>query len=89
MKQVFSWSAGQGQLSEVKLDGPDALAKSLTWSRSWSTNLEEDSVYKPSLHDGEVLKDVPWQLRNQGNKEEFFNTPDIPEKSDQNSNVNG
>ena len=65
VEQVF-WRSGQ--LSEVNLD-PDALADMV----SIMVNKE---AYKPPLHDIMEKFYEMFRGKNQGNKEEFFNTPD-------------
>ena len=69
------------QLSEVNLD-PDALADKVT---IMVNKLE----YKPSLKD---IMDKYYEMfrgKNQGNKNDFFNSPDSPDHSDQESDADG
>ena len=72
MDQVFS---REGQLSEVNLD-PDALGDMVSI-------MVNKFVYKPSVKD---IMDKYYEMyrdKNSTNKQDFFNSPDSPDHSDQ------
>jgi hypothetical protein len=76
--QVFS---REGQLSEVNLD-PDALADMVSI-------MVNKLAYKPSVKD---IMDKYYDMfrgKNSTNKQDFFNSPDSPDHSDQDSDVGG
>jgi hypothetical protein len=78
VEQVFSRS---GQLSEVNLD-PDALADMVSI-------IVNKLAYKPSVKD---IMDKYYEMfhgKNSANKKDFFNSPDSPDHSDQDSDVDG
>ena len=78
VEQVFSRA---GQLSEVNLD-PDTLADMVSI-------MVNNLVYKPSVKD---IMDKYYEMfrgKNSGNKKDFFNSPDSPEHSDQDSDSDG
>ncbi len=78
MDQVFS---REGQLSEVNLD-PDALADMVSI-------MVNKLAYKPSVKD---IMDKYYDMfrgKNSTNKQDFFNSPDSPDHSDQDSDVGG
>ena len=78
MEQVFSRA---GQLSEVNLD-PDTLTDIV----SIMLNKLE---YKPSVKDIiDEYYDI-FRCKNSGNTKDFFNSPDNPDHSDQDSDANG
>ena len=70
-----------GKLSEVNLD-PDALDDMV----SIMVNI---LAYNPSVKD---IMDKYYEMfrgKNSGNKKDFFNSPDCPDHSDQDSDVDG
>ena len=78
MEQVFS---RPGQLSEVNLD-PDALTDMVSI-------MVNKLAYKPSVKD---IMDKYYEMfrgKNSANKKDFFNGPDIPDHSDQDSDSGG
>ena len=78
MEQVFSRT---GQLSEVNLD-PDSFTDMVSI-------MVNKLAYKPSVKD---IMDKYYEMfrgKNSGNKKDFFNSPDSPEHSDQDSDADG
>ena len=78
MEGVFSWV---GQLSEVNLD-PDALTDMVSI-------MVNKLVYKPSVKD---VMDKYYEMfrgKNSENKQDFFNSPDSPDHSDEDSDEDG
>ncbi len=78
VEQVFS---RVGQLSEVNLD-PDSLTDMVSI-------MVNKLVYKSSVKD---VMDKYYEMfrgKNSVNKKDFFNSPDRPEHSDQDSDVDG
>jgi hypothetical protein len=78
VEQVFSRT---GQLSEVNLD-PDALADMVSI-------MVNTLAYKSSVKD---IMDKYYEMfrgKNSANKEDFFNSPDRSEHSDQDSDTDG
>ena len=77
VEQVFSRA---GQLSEVNLD-PDALADMVSI-------MVNKLAYKPSVKD---IMDKYYEMfrGKSANKKDFFNSPDSPEHSDQDSDAGG
>ncbi len=78
MEQVFSRA---GQLSEVNLD-PDALADMVSI-------MVNKLAYKPSVKDIIHKYYEMFRGKNSANKKDFFNSPDSPEHSDQDSDADG
>jgi hypothetical protein len=77
VEQVFSRA---GQLSEVNLD-PDALADMVSI-------MVNKLAYKPSVKD--IMDKYYEMFRGKSvNKKDFFNSPDSPEHSDQDSDADG
>ena len=77
VEQVFS---RVGQLSEVNLD-PDTLADMVSI-------MVNKLSYKPSVKD--IMDKYYEMFRDKSsNKKDFFNSPDIPEYSDQDSDAGG
>jgi hypothetical protein len=77
VEQVFSWS---GQLSEVNLD-PDTLADMVSI-------MVNKLAYKPSVKD--IMDKYYEMFRGKSvNQKYFFNSPDSPEYSDQDSDAGG
>ena len=78
VEQVFSRA---GQLSEVNLD-PDTLTDMVSI-------MVNKLAYKPSVKD---IMDKYYEMfrgKNSANKKDFFNSPDIPEHSDEDSDSDG
>ena len=70
-----------GQLSEVNLD-PDSLTDMVSI-------MFNNLAYKPSVKD---IMDKYYEMfrgKNSTNKEDFFNSPDSPDHSDQDSETDG
>ncbi len=78
VEQVFS---REGQLSEVNLD-PDSLADMVSI-------MVNKLAYKPSVKDIMDKFCEMFRGKNSGNKKDFFNSPDSPEHSDQDSDADG
>ena len=78
MEQVFS---RVGQLSEVNLD-PDTLSDMVSI-------MVNKLAYKPSVKD---VMDKYYEMfrgKNSENKKDFFNSPDSPDHSDEDSDEDG
>ena len=78
VEQVFSRA---GQLSEVNLD-PDALTDMVSI-------VVNKLAYKPSVKD---IMDKYYEMfrgKDSANKNDFFNSPDNPDHSDQDSDTDG